>query len=98
METRKEGEPTAVIGGGEPQADFQRQLLACWQNIDTLVLGLAERYDLMVILSALAEHTGTGLLALSRHQAVGPTQALYLITRMESNAFPNGTGEQHHEG
>jgi hypothetical protein len=98
METTKDDGPTVPTGGGEPQAEFQRRLLECWQGIDTLVLGLAERYDLMVILSALAEHTGTGLLALMQRPTSGALQALHLINRMEGNAFPNGNSEQHHEG
>ena len=98
MDTTKEDEPNVVIGGDDPQTEFQRRLLACWQGIDTLVFGLAERYDLMVILSALAEHTGTGLLALMQRPTSGAPQALYLINRMEGNAFPNGNTEQHHEG
>jgi hypothetical protein len=98
MDTTKDDEPNVVIGGDDPQTEFQRRLLACWQGIDTLVLGLAERYDLMVILSALAEHTGTGLLALMRRRAGGALQALHLINRMEGNAFQNCSREQQHEG
>jgi hypothetical protein len=88
METTKDDEPIVATGDSEPPAEFQRRLLACWQGIDTLVLGLAERYDLTVILRALAEHTGMALLALMQCRTGGAVQALYLINRMESNAFP----------
>jgi len=97
MDTEKDDELTAVIAGDYPQSEFQNRVLACWQGIDALVLGLAERYDLVVILSALAEHTGAGLLALMRHRAGGALQALRLIHRMENNAFPNDSTEQHYE-
>ena len=97
MDTTQDDEAAAVIGSGYSPGDFQSRLLACWQGIDALVLALAGRYDLVVILSALAEHTGTGLLALMRYQPVGAPQVLRLIHRMQSNAFPNDSAEQHHE-
>ena len=91
MEATKEGKPTVETGGGDSQAEFQRSLMACWQSIDALVLALAARYDLMVILSALAEHTGTGLQTLMQCSTGGAPQALHLISRMESNAFTSDT-------
>ena len=97
MDTEKDDELTAIIAGDYPQSEFESRLLACWQGIDALVLGLAERYDLMAILRALAEHMGTGLLALTQHRTGGVLQALRLIHRMENNAFPNDSTEQHHE-
>jgi len=98
METMTDDEPAGVIGGGAPQADFQRRLLACWRDIDTVVLGLAERYDLMVILRALAEYTGSGLITLMQRQTGGAPRAVYLIGRLEVRALSNGSREQHHEG
>jgi hypothetical protein len=97
MDTTKDDESAAVIGGDYPQGEFQSRLLSCRQGIDVLVLGLAERYDLMVILKALAEHTGTGLQALVQRGTGGALQAQRLISRIENNAFRNGTREQHHE-
>jgi hypothetical protein len=61
MDTTKGNEPPTIVGGDYPQGEFHCRLLACWQGIDALVFGLAERYDFVVILRALAEHTGTGL-------------------------------------
>jgi hypothetical protein len=98
MDTTKDDDSAVAGDGSDPQAEFPRRLLACWRGIDTLVLGLAERYDLMVILSALAEHTGIGLLALMKSRKGGALHALYLINRMEGRAFPDSEGEQHHEG
>jgi hypothetical protein len=97
MDTRKDDEPTAVIGSDYAKGEFQSRLLACCQAIDELVLGLAARYDLVVILRALAEHTGTGLLALVQRGTGGALQARHLINRMESNTFRNGITEHHHE-
>jgi hypothetical protein len=98
MDTRKDEQAAVVIGGDYPQAEFQSRLLACWQGIDVLVFGLAERYDLVVILRALAEHTGTGLLALVQRGTGGALQARHLIRRIENSAFRNGATEQHHDG
>jgi hypothetical protein len=92
MDTKKD-EATVVIGGDDPQGEFQSRLLACWQSIDALVFVLAERYDLMVILRALAEHAGVGLLALMQHRKGGALQALRIINRMEKNAFQNDSTE-----
>jgi hypothetical protein len=97
MNTPKNDEPTAVIAGDDLQGEFQRRLLACWQGIDAMVIELAERYDLMVIISALAEHTGTGLQALAQRETGGALQAQRLIGRIESNAFGDGNVEQHHD-
>lgn len=97
MDMEKDDELTAISASDYPQSEFEGRLLACWQGIDALVLGLAERYDLVVILSALAEHTGAGLLALMRYRTGGAPQALRLIHRMENNAFPNDSTEQHNE-
>lgn len=88
----KGNDVTSAATGECPAEQFQSRLLACWQSIDALVIELAAHYDLVVILRALAEHTGTGLLALANHRGGGALQARHLIGRIEEKAFRSEVG------
>ena len=54
---------------------FDASLLACVEDINKLLPGLSRRYDLTVIMTALAEHVGSALKVLMHKQVCDALQA-----------------------
>jgi hypothetical protein len=73
-----------MAGGRE---SFQRGLLACVRDINKLLPGLSRRYDMVVIISALAEHMGSALRILIRRKVCDVRQAQLIIQHIEGTAF-----------
>jgi hypothetical protein len=73
-----------MAGGRE---SFQSGLLACVQDINQLLPGLSRRYDMVVIISALAEHMGSALRILIRRKVCDARQARLIIQHIEGTAF-----------
>jgi hypothetical protein len=74
----------AMDGGRE---SFQRGLLACVRDINKVLPGLSRRYDMVVIISALAEHMGSALRILIRRKVCDVRQARLIIQHIEGTAF-----------
>jgi inhibitor of KinA sporulation pathway (predicted exonuclease) len=66
---------------------FDESLLACVEDINKLLPGLSRRYDLTVIMTALAEHVGSALKVLMHKQVCDARQAQRVIKNIESSAF-----------
>ena len=66
---------------------FDESLLACVEDINKLLPGLARRYDMTVIMSALAEHLGSALKVLMLRKICDARRAQRLIENIESSAF-----------
>ncbi|MDB6046888.1 MAG: hypothetical protein JWM63_5439 [Gammaproteobacteria bacterium] len=73
-----------MAGGRE---SFQSGLLACVRDINELLPGLSRRYDMVVIISALAEHMGSALRILIRRKVCDVRQARLIIQHIEGTAF-----------
>jgi hypothetical protein len=65
---------------------FDESLLACVEDINKLLAKLGRRYDMTVIMSALAEHLGSALKVLMRKQICDARQARRLIENLEISA------------
>src|ERR1700748_3385222 len=63
---------------------FDASLLACVEDINKLLPGLSRRYDLTVIMTALAEHVGSALKVLMHKQVCDALQARRVIKNIES--------------
>lgn len=66
---------------------FQNGLLACVRDINEVLPGLSRRYDMVVIISALAEHMGSALRILIRRKVCDARQARLAIQHIEGTAF-----------
>jgi hypothetical protein len=66
---------------------FENGLLACVQDINKLLPELSRRYDMVVIISALAEHMGSALQILQRRKVCDARQARLVIKHIEGTAF-----------
>ena len=64
---------------------FDASLLACVEDINKLLPGLSRRYDLTVIMTALAEHVGSALKVLMHKQVCDALQARRVIKNIESS-------------
>jgi hypothetical protein len=74
--------------GAAGLAAFEQGILACMRDLDALLPDLASRYDRTVIVSAMAEHVGSALLALRRKKLCDDRQAEQAIQHLERAAFP----------
>ena len=66
---------------------FDESLVACVEDINKLLPELGRRYDMTVIMSALAEHLGSALKVLMLRKICDARQAQQLIKNIESSAF-----------
>jgi hypothetical protein len=71
----------------EGQEAFQKSLLECVQDINKLLPGLSSRYDVTVIIGAMAEHVGAALQVLLRKNLCDERQAGKVIEQIEGSAF-----------
>jgi hypothetical protein len=64
------------------------------EDINKILPGLNRRYDMMVIVCALAEHVGAALRILVRRNICAAAHARLVISRIEGTAFmrKNGAG------
>jgi hypothetical protein len=67
---------------------FDKSLLECVEDLNKLVPGLSQRYEMTVIMSALTEHLGTALKVLMMRKICDARQARLVIRNIESSAFP----------
>jgi hypothetical protein len=74
--------------GAADQAAFDQSICACMRDLDALLPELFSRYDQTVIVSAMAEHVGSALLALRRKNLCDDRQAELAIRHLERAAFP----------
>jgi hypothetical protein len=66
---------------------FESALFACMDEVSLLLPGLAERYDVLVVSSALAEHIGAAVQILVKRQVCDTRRARLLIKRIEGIAL-----------
>jgi hypothetical protein len=71
----------------EPSEAFNASLLQCVEDINKLLPGLARRYDMTVIMSALAEHVGSALKALLHKKVCDIRQVHQVIENIQAAAF-----------
>jgi len=69
-------------------ADFEKRILECLDDLNGLLPGLSLRYDMPVILSAMAEHVGSAIWALRHRKLCDTRQANLAIQHLELAAFP----------
>ena len=78
---------TGNSSAAEPSEAFNASLLQCVEDINKLLPGLARRYDMTVIMSALAEHVGSALKALLQKKVCDTRQVHQVIKNIENSAF-----------
>ena len=78
---------TGNSSAAEPSEAFNVSLLQCVEDINKLLPGLARRYDMTVIMTALAEHVGSALKALLQKKVCDTRQVHQVIKNIETSAF-----------
>src|SRR5690242_1813097 len=73
---------------------FESALIACVEDVSLLLPALAERYDVLVVISALADHVGTAVQILVKRQVCDTRQARLLIKRIEDIALVRKVGRR----
>jgi hypothetical protein len=66
---------------------FNESLLDCVEDINKLLPGLGRRYDMTVIMSALAEHVGSALKVLLMKKVCDARQVRQVLKNIETAAF-----------
>jgi len=66
---------------------FNESLLECVEDINKLLPGLGRRYDMTVIMGALAEHVGSALKVLLQKKVCDAQQVQRVIKNIETSAF-----------
>jgi hypothetical protein len=69
-------------------AEFQKSITACVEDLNRLLPGLSLRYDMPVIIGAMAEHVGLAIWALRHHNLCDMRQASLAVQHLEYTAFP----------
>ena len=77
---------------------FNQSLLECVEDINKLLPGLGRRYDMTVIMGALAEHLGSALKVLLLKKVCDARQVHQVIKNIESSAFPQKSAQPKAEG
>ena len=77
---------------------FNQSLLKCVEDINKLLPGLGRRYDMTVIMGALAEHLGSALKVLLLKKVCDARQVHQVIKNIESSAFPQKSAQPKAEG
>ncbi|MGH8208027.1 MAG: hypothetical protein ACRETD_08770 [Steroidobacteraceae bacterium] len=77
---------------------FEKSLLECVEDINNVLPGLSRRYDMTVIIGALAEHVGCALRVLMHENICDARQARLAITHMEGSAFVRKTAQLKPQG
>lgn len=68
-------------------AAFQDEMEACVDELNAMLPDLTRRYDITVIVSAMAEQVGAALQAMRRTKVCDDRQTDLAIERIESRAF-----------
>ena len=77
---------------------FNQSLLECVADINKLLPGLGRRYDMTVVMGALAEHLGSALKVLLLKKVCDARQVHQVIKNIESSAFPQKSAQPKAEG
>jgi hypothetical protein len=72
---------------------FNESLLECVEDINKLLPGLGRRYDMTVIMSALAEHVGSALKVLLMKKVCDARQVHQVLKNIETSAFLTKSAE-----
>ena len=75
---------SAITAG---QDSFSKSICACLDDIDAMLPDLTRRYDMTVIMSAMAEHAGSALQVLRRKKLCDDQQTRLAIEHLERTAF-----------
>jgi hypothetical protein len=70
-----------------PSETFNESLLECVEDINKLLPRLGRRYDMTVIMSALAEHVGSALKVLLLKKVCDAQQVHQVLKNIETSAF-----------
>ena len=73
---------------------FSKRIHACLADIDAMLPDLTQRYDMTVIMRAMAEHAGTALQILRRKKLCDDRQTRLAIEHIERIAFNSGGSAQ----
>ena len=84
--------PTIGSSGSHTFNQFENALFNCVGDVSLLLPGLAERYDVLVVISALAEHIVAAVQTLVRRQVCDTRRARLLIKRIEGIALLGKVG------
>jgi hypothetical protein len=76
-----------VNARAEDMPGFHESLLACVEDINALLPGLSHRYEMPVIIDAMAEHVGSAVWVLLRKKLCDTRQAALIIKQLEGTAF-----------
>ena len=68
--------------------DFENRVLECQKDLNRLLPGLSLRYEMPVIIGAMAEHVGAAIWALRNKKLCDTRQANLAIEHLEVAAFP----------
>jgi hypothetical protein len=79
--------PAIDSDGSHTFNQFESALFDCMDDFGLLLPGLAGRYDVMVVIRALAEHIGAAVQVLLKRQICDTTRARLLIKRIEGRAL-----------
>jgi hypothetical protein len=79
-----------TVEKGEDNAEFQQSVTDCVEDLNGLLPRLSQRYDMPVIIGAMAEHVGLALWALRHQKLCDLRQASLAIQHLEYAAFPPG--------
>lgn len=77
----------AVNSSATEPGTFNESLVACVADINELLPPLGRRYDMTVIISALAEHVGSALKVLMLRNICDVRQVRQVIKNIEQSAF-----------
>jgi hypothetical protein len=75
----------AVSTAGEDS--FRKCIDACFDDLNAMLPDLARRYDITVIISAMAEHIGSALQVMRRKKYCDDRQTSQAIEHLERAAF-----------
>lgn len=77
---------------------FEENLVACVADINELLPPLGLRYDMTVIISALAEHVGSALKVLMLRNVCDVRQVRRVIQNIEQSAFAPKSAQSEAQG
>ncbi|HVO49020.1 MAG TPA: hypothetical protein VMT29_22065 [Steroidobacteraceae bacterium] len=75
--------------------EFGRGVNRCVDEISQLLPDLAERFDVMVVVSAFAQHVGGALRLLLRRRMCDARSARLVLHRIETAAFADSLSRDH---
>ncbi len=78
---------------GENMPPFHQSLLECVEDINALLPRLSRRYEMPVIIDAMAEHVGSAMQVLLRKKLCDSRHAGQLIKQLEGAAFMSAPRE-----